>query len=639
MNMDATEILDMLRNGDERVEIEAKRASEIDKSIMESVCAMANEPARGGGFILMGVERDDSMLFPEYEVVGVDDPDKIQSDFASQCRDRFNIPVTPEIVVEELNGKPVILAYVNEAEPQEKPICFKKTGLPSGAYRRIGSTDQHCTEEDIALFYQLRGHHSYDETVIEDVDPVQDFDPTAIDAYRSARKEMNPDAAELDWSDPELLHALCATSRKEGQTRGTLCGAIMFGNAVCLRRHFPLARVDYIRVPGREWVEDPENRFQTVDMRGPLVALIPKVVAQILDDIPKAFALDEGAVRRRDIPVIPQKVIRELVVNALVHRNYRMRQPVQIIRYSNRIEFRNPGHSLKPDDRLGEPGSIARNEKIAAIMHETGFAETKGSGIRVVRQLMKGANLTLPFFESDREADTFTATIFTHHLWDEDDIKWMGYFKEFNLSDDEAKALITLRELGALNNAVYRDINQIDSLRASGHLRRLRDCGILEQKGQASKTYYIPGPVFLESLMDEKGIEIPEEAMGLSGEQAALSTELEGLSEELDPLSIELEPLSIELSTLSAELPQEIREVLNDLGQRAAPPKMDAAMFMLCGWRPLTIEQIQFLMKRKHDAVRRSIRRLMATGRLDYLHPDNPTHPDQKYRALESEDE
>src|SRR2546421_8057446 len=51
--------------------------------------------------------------------------------------------------------------------------------------------------------------------------------------------------------------------------------------------------------------------------------------------------------------------------------------PVQIIRYSNRLEIRNPGHSLVPDDRLGQPGSLPRNEKIAAAMHEIGLAETK----------------------------------------------------------------------------------------------------------------------------------------------------------------------------------------------------------------------------------------------------------------------
>ncbi len=297
-----------------------------------------------------------------------------------------------------------------------------------------------------------------------------------------------------------------------------------------------------------------------------------------------------------------------------------MRQPVQIIRYSNRIEFRNPGHSLKPDDRLGEPGSISRNEKIAAIFHETGFAETKGSGIRVVRELMRGANLTLPFFESDREADTFTATVFTHHLLGEDDIEWLGHFREYDLNEDEAKALIMLRELGALNNAVYRDINQVDTLRASGHLRRLRDCGILEQKGRASKTYYVPGPVFLASLDDDANVERMGEPTDPAGHR--------------QPLSTELTPLSTELVDLGEELPKELKGRIDALKKRVPPGELDSIVYDLCRWRPLDIKELASLLNRKPDYLRRSARRLMATGRLDYVYPDNPTHPEQKYRAV-----
>lgn len=52
--------------------------------------------------------------------------------------------------------------------------------------------------------------------------------------------------------------------------------------------------------------------------------------------------------------------------------------PIQIIRYSNRIEILNPGYSLKDMDSLGTPGSRLRNPAIAAVLHELNWAETKG---------------------------------------------------------------------------------------------------------------------------------------------------------------------------------------------------------------------------------------------------------------------
>ncbi len=250
--------------------------------------------------------------------------------------------------------------------------------LPKGAFRRIGSTDQRCTEDDLIILYQGRQQKSFDSGLLPD-SSFDDFSPEAIADFRLARREVNPDAEELRWSDNELQQALGCLSRNEQlHWIPTVAGLILFGNSIALRRSFPMTRFDYIRVPGREWVPDPERRFDTIEMRDSLFRLIRRAQAAILDDLPKAFGLEEGALRRQDMPVVPQRVIREAVVNALMHRSYRSHEPMQIIRYSNRIEIRNPGYSLKSPEHLGEPGSLPRNPGIAAALHDTRFAETKG---------------------------------------------------------------------------------------------------------------------------------------------------------------------------------------------------------------------------------------------------------------------
>lgn len=77
-----------------------------------------------------------------YRVVGIDNPDKIQRDIAEQCASRFNRVVRPECFVETVEGKAVVGIFVPEAQAGDKPIFFKKVGLPKGAFRRIGSTNQ-----------------------------------------------------------------------------------------------------------------------------------------------------------------------------------------------------------------------------------------------------------------------------------------------------------------------------------------------------------------------------------------------------------------------------------------------------------------------------------------------------------------
>jgi ATP-dependent DNA helicase RecG len=86
----ALELLQELRELSEHERIEAKRGTSISHSVMETVCAFANEPHLGGGWLLLGLEEDDSRLFRDFRVVGISDSDKLQNDLQSQCRSVFN---------------------------------------------------------------------------------------------------------------------------------------------------------------------------------------------------------------------------------------------------------------------------------------------------------------------------------------------------------------------------------------------------------------------------------------------------------------------------------------------------------------------------------------------------------------------
>lgn len=368
------------------------------------------------------------------------------------------------------------------------------------------------------MFFQARGQRSHDESPLKDTS-IDDVDPRALQEYRRLRNEAGTESELVGYSDEDLLYALGATARVDGRACLTVVGLTVFGKTIALRRYMPMTRVDYIRVEGREWVPDPDKRYQSIEKLGPLMLTIPALISQVLEDIPKAFSLAEDGVRRRDVPLVPRKVVREALVNAVMHRSYQRHQPVQIIRYANRIEIKNPGYSLVPDERLGEPGSKTRNPKIAAILHDVGFAETKGTGIRAMREAMEQANLSQPLFESDRDRDEFTVRLLVMHLLSPADWEWLSQFRDCNLENEDARALIVVRELGAIDNAVYRSINRVDTLAASGRLRRLRDAGLLKQKGKGAATYYLPGGRLLAAL----GSQTPPEP--LRSESEPLRTE------------------------------------------------------------------------------------------------------------------
>lgn len=628
--MTAIELLESLNLLDEQERIEAKRASEAGKSILETVCAFANEPGMGGGWLALGVVREELALFPAYEVEGITNPEKISSDIANQCRDVFNIPLRVDISTENVQGKNVVVVFVPEAQPQDKPIFFKAQGLPRAAFRRIGSTDQRCTEDDMAVFYQGRQRESFDAGLVPGT-TLEDLSPEALADYRQSRAEANPDAEELRWSDEELLRALgCITQDTQTNPaiwRLTVAGIMLFSKSQTLRRCFPMTRVDYIRVPGREWVPDPERRFDTIELRDSMFRLIRRAQAAVLDDLPKAFDLKEGGLQRHDKPVIPQRVIREALVNALMHRSYRSHSPVQIIRYANRLEIRNPGFSLKSPEHLGEPGSEPRNPRIAGVLHETRFAETKGSGIRVMRETMEQAGLTPPLFESDRGHDQFVARYFFHHFLGADDVAWLAQFKDAQLSSDEAKALIVVREAGAIDNANFRALTKVDTLTASAALRRLRDAGLLVQKGRGSATYYVAAERL--GLGTLSGNPQP-----LSGNPPALSSNLEGLSS--NPADAENEAAR---TSLLDDLPGSLAARLGSIGRRHPPQETQDLVVALCRLRAWRVDELALVLRRNPEVVRQNyLRPLMRDGRLAMTRPEEPNDPQQAYRTIAGND-
>jgi ATP-dependent DNA helicase RecG len=594
MLLTAAQLLAQLRAGDETVQIEAKRASDVGRALHFTVTSYSNEPGLGGGYFLLGVVKGSGPM--AYEVVGVPDPDKLQSDLASQCATMFNRPLRPQISVEQLEGKPVVVVHIPEVHPNEKPVYVRKHGLPQGACRRIGATDQHCTDDDVRMFWEKQNETSYDSTIIPDA-TFNDLDLSAIDEYRRTR--LNQEAEELALSDGDLLQAVGAVVG----TNITRAGLLLFGKDAALRRFCPSARVDYILVSGPDWVPDTTEPVRSTEVRQPLLFAIPRLAGLVLQDLPKVFQLKGRALRRKEVPAIPARVIREALVNAVMHRSYRAQQPVQIIRFSNRLEIRNPGHSLVSDEELGEPGSKTRNERLAAVLHDCGYAETKGTGIRVMRDQMRSVNMTEPIFRSSRQQDSFEVTLLTHHLFDDATLRWLSSIGASKLTDHDAKALVIARETGFLDNSMYRNLNGVDVLAASLALRRLRDDGLLISEGKSTATFYRLAPEIL-------GKNSPQDKPALKRG-----------SNPQDKASVPL------------RMTPELVALLRQLGERTRDRRLiDVAILKLCAVAPLTLTEIARYVQREPVYVQqRFLSRMIKSGELQFLYPDRPAHPKQAY--------
>ena len=308
-----------------------------------------------------------------------------------------------------------------------------------------------------------------------------------------------------------------------------------------------------------------------------------------------------------------------------MHGSYKVGRPLQVIRYDNRIEITNAGYSLKPTERLGSPGSIPRNKTLAPVFHDTNLAETKGSGIKRMRTLMKEAHLALPTFESDREGNAFTIRLLLHHFLGPEDLKWLEQFSSYGFNDNQKTALIFLRETGAIDNPAYRQICGCETLKASYELRKLRDAGVVKLKGRGTATYYIP-----KWESDKKDLVDSTPSMVDSAPSMVDSA----------PSMIGSAPSMIgSVSGTTLEMDVKLAEIAQKAQKRSKRSNLEDVIYEMCHIKALEREEIARLTKRSNIYMRLVLKGMISNGRLRYKYPEMIKHPRQAYMAIPKEPE
>lgn len=410
-----------------------------------------------------------------------------------------------------------------------------------------------------------------------------------------------------------------------------------------LRREMPAVRVDYIRVTGTKWVEDPYNRFQSIDMRGPLLLMVNRAFNAVADDLPRGFSIPAGSLQARRPLSIPEDALREAIVNALVHQSLRVHRPIQIIRYSNRIEIINPGFSLKPAETLGEPGSEMRNPTIGSIFHETKLAEAKGTGISTMRRLMKEAGMMPPTFDSDCGRNTFTTRILLHHFMPEEDVRWLASNRLLaELNDAQKTAIIFLREVGAIDNITYRQLSGVSAREASASLKRLENLGLLKMNGQGRNTYYTPSTTLLEMYEANAATSTPNNATSEDNARTlganavtpganAVTSPSNAVTSVGNAVTAQEE---LDRQMLLSNLPNDIKERIYNLKARNPKTIIEALIVDICAYSPHSAYELVtiFQMDAAHIKTR-YIAQLLKEGRICFTIPEMRNHPNQKYTA------
>ena len=194
--------------------------------------------------------------------------------------------------------------------------------------------------------------------------------------------------------DERTLQSLRIMVKEQGKLVPSQGGILLYG--LDRRQYFDDAWIQCGRFIGN----DKADIFDHIDIHSPL----PKAVDEIMLFLKKHAmrGADFSEIRRKDIWSIPVKILREVVINALVHADYSHRgSPIRVAFFDNRIEIESPGlllPGLTVED-IKQGVSQIRNPVIARVFRELELVEQWGSGIPGIYRIAKAENLPEPTFE------------------------------------------------------------------------------------------------------------------------------------------------------------------------------------------------------------------------------------------------
>lgn len=120
------------------------------------------------------------------------------------------------------------------------------------------------------------------------------------------------------------------------------------------------------------------------------------LVGYVMSQLPQNEIIEDAI--RKDVKLVPEVVVRELLANALIHQDLDMTGVSPVVEvYSHRIEISNPGEPIVPVDRFID-GYQSRNERLADLMRRFGICEEKSSGIDRVVEAAELLQLPAPEF-------------------------------------------------------------------------------------------------------------------------------------------------------------------------------------------------------------------------------------------------
>lgn len=475
-------VLDLRQEGSDAPEIEVKRAAGgFPDSVLPTVSAFANTP--GGGTIVFGLDEGTG-----FAAVGVYDAAACKAALAAKARKALDPPVTFEAWDLHFEGATVLVAKIHEQPAHGKPCRVVSSGK---AYLRSYDGDYELSQVEEQAFVANRSTPVFDQQPVPG-SSTADLRPDLLASYLASCRASSTALAAMP--DNEILYRTGVTTGADRSL--SLAGLLALGTYP--QQHVPNCVIQASVAPRDS---DPSGT-RAADVRrfdGPLPLMLDEALRWVQRNTRTRvrFGIDGQA---RDEPEFPVEAVRELLSNALIHRDvgpYALTQAITLRLDERQLILANPGGLWGITvDRLGKSGvTSARNGHLLRICQNvrsqegSRVVEALASGIPAVLASLRNAGMVPPRFHD--QGISFTVAVPNHALLAADDLDWLaGLPAAAFLSDRQRHALVAMRHGQTWTNQNFRETFPMDSREARSELAGLVEAGVATAEGERGGRVY-----------------------------------------------------------------------------------------------------------------------------------------------------
>ena len=342
---------------------------------------------------------------------------------------------------------------------------------------RSGSRNRVLSGEEIQQLAVAKGTSSFEDETVAGAS-LDDLSAEGISVFEQRRRERAPRGEQL--SRQEMLFNTGALDREK---RVTVAGMLLFGRHP--QAFLPQSGVVFVRFPGTQIGGADERRSyaRREEINGPLHEVIEQTWDVLWDEMRREGVV--SGLTREERPEYPEVAVREALVNAVAHRDYRLRgRRIELRMFDDRLEILSPG---------GLPGHItldniveehfSRNPRLVRALFYWGYIEELGIGVDRMIETMVQAGHPPPRFE----AKPYSFAVILRNVRERPEQKWPD-----TMNERQIRALRFVEERGRVTNRDYRQLYpEISAETVRLDLADMVNKGLLLRIGDKKGTFYI----------------------------------------------------------------------------------------------------------------------------------------------------